>query len=996
MKKYLLLMLMVVVGTSLYAQQTRQLKDQAQNQTTSKTLTQLPKKANNGTEVATRPYKPTPFTAKAAGVVVGESKYDLQTNSSCQRRVIQDADGTSHVIWTMARKADFSDRGTGYNTVAADGTVGPIPTQRFDLDRTGWPDMSMLDNGRLISMAHFAGPSDPNNEGLQFSFRDPGDDSWTTTKVGHGLSSNTWVRTAAAGNNVYAICSQFGEQACDISGGLQFFRSSDGGDSWDLQGVCVDFMDEENMPDLGGDIYAIDARGDKVAFVTGNFQAALFMSEDRGETWTLTRLNDLEDPFFAGAEGQTIERPTVVSDGSYSLVIDNNDVVHVWYGRDVIVDDSVDEGWSWFPGNNAIMYWNSSWDAGTQPKALGKTVRQDADGDSIFEFDSDVYNPRAYFSNLVSMPSGGVDESGNLFLAFRSLVEGELDANEEYLSEVMMIKSTDGGASWEGPINVSNSPETEDVFPSIPARIKGDKIPVVFLSDNLASTNLQGADLNFDHDVVDNNIMYVEVSADEVVDPAEPNVTIPDITITAAFNAIEGCPYNDPGVTVLDYPDGELEPIVGGDLFDNLDNPGGCYDLIISAEDSDGNISNVSFVDDFGSCIDVFEDTQDPFIFLKPYEILDTDSGSFIVFDEAFADIDILVGSEWTRIGADIFDDAGPFGCVPDLTPIDNVDPNTPGTYEVCYEGVDNTGKLAETVCRTVNVISADVDAPVITLYDQEGNEVASGDTLFMEASQELWIDPGYFAFDRVDLDLTDAVEISGDEVNLQAFGTYNIEYNVSDAAGNATTASRVIVIADNKAPVLTIPGSAVDAWLCSTAFSFPNATAIDEVDGDLTDQMEILIELECDGVRCQVTEVPANVQGTLFLTYSSTDASGNVASGVKEYRLYDTSGGCPQWCDSDEAAACLSSIGIADDLLDSQIKLYPNPTTGIVSVDFADISGNVTVDVYDAAGKRVANEVAYSPRSIQLDITENPVGIYMVKVTTDEGTAMRKVVLDK
>ncbi len=1004
MKKYLLLLLMVTVGTGLYAQQARQLKNYAPKKvTTVEPAQQMPMSAFNGTEVTNRPYKATPFTAKAAGVKVGETKYDLQTNSSCQRRVVQDADGTSHVIWTMARKADFSDRGTGYNTVAADGTVGNIPTQRFDVDRTGWPDISILESGRLVSMAHFSGASDPNNEGLQFSYKDPGDDDWTSARIGHGLGSNTWVRTAAAGTTVYAICSQFGAQACDVSGGLQFFRSSDEGATWDLQGVCVDFMDEETVPDLGGDIYAIDARGDKVAFVTGASQAVLFTSEDRGETWTFKRLNEMENPFWSGAEGESLDY-TVVSDGSYSLVIDNNGVVHVWYGRELILDDDPAAGWSYFPGNTAIMYWNSSWADDVQPKALGKTVRQDADGDSIFFFDLQVYEARAYFSALVSMPSGGVDADGNLYLAFRSIVEGQFDANDQYLSEVMMVKSTDGGSSWVGPINVSNSAETEDVFPSIPARIQGDKIPVVYLSDMLASTNLQGADLGFDHDVVDNEVMFVEVGVDEIVDPENPAITAPQLLAAAFTTAIQGCAYSDPIVFAIDYPDGELEPELGGEVFDNLDNVGGCFDLIISVTDSDGLVESNEFTAEDELCVNIIADEQNPFIILNPYEILDTDSGTFIFSDPLFEDIDVVQGAEWTPLGADIFDDAAVFGCEPTLTFVGEVDTNTPGAYEICYEGVDFADKPAEPVCRTINVVPADVLAPELFLFDLEGNEMASGDTLFFEASQELWEDPGYQAFDRVDLNLTDSVSIGGDAVDLLAFGTYVVEYTVADAAGNSASATRVVVVADNKAPSLSIPGSKVDAWLCSQEFTFPNTTAFDEVDGELTDQLTLVIEMACeqaDGSICRVAidEVPANVQGTMFLTYTVSDASGNEASDYKEYRLYDTGGACPQWCETEEAVAAQEQVcitGIADDLLDSQIKLYPNPTTGIFNVELMDVAGNVQVDVFDAAGKRVANEMATNPRSIQLDITENPVGIYMIKVTTDEGTAIRKVILDK
>ena len=93
---------------------------------------------------------------------------------------------------------------------------------------------------------------------------------------------------------------------------------------------------------------------------------------------------------------------------------------------------------------------------------------------------------------------------------------------------------------------------------------------------------------------------------------------------------------------------------------------------------------------------------------------------------------------------------------------------------------------------------------------------------------------------------------------------------------------------------------------------------------------------------------------------------------------------------------------------LNSSIKIYPNPTTGKINVE---AEGVERIEVMDMQGKTIystviangvkqsahENEIAtgYRPRNDEIDLSQHPKGIYIIKVTTEKGVAVQKVVLE-
>ncbi len=83
--------------------------------------------------------------------------------------------------------------------------------------------------------------------------------------------------------------------------------------------------------------------------------------------------------------------------------------------------------------------------------------------------------------------------------------------------------------------------------------------------------------------------------------------------------------------------------------------------------------------------------------------------------------------------------------------------------------------------------------------------------------------------------------------------------------------------------------------------------------------------------------------------------------------------------------------IGITENAIDNKVAVFPNPTNGAVEVMLNDL-GTVELSVMDVTGRMVAAERT-SKLQHTLDISEQPAGIYMLTIRSEQGQTTRRIV---
>ena len=139
--------------------------------------------------------------------------------------------------------------------------------------------------------------------------------------------------------------------------------------------------------------------------------------------------------------------------------------------------------------------------------------------------------------------------------------------------------------------------------------------------------------------------------------------------------------------------------------------------------------------------------------------------------------------------------------------------------YVLTYNVRDRAGNQA--IPRTRNVTCIDTTQPVITLL---------GPSLVSQQGATPWVDPGWYANDTLNGNITAWVVVTGTVSVMRPAGTlFSLNYSVADAAGNqATPRTRYVQIIDTIPPVITLNGAVSVTQEAATPYVDAGATAWD------------------------------------------------------------------------------------------------------------------------------------------------------------------------
>ena len=238
-----------------------------------------------------------------------------------------------------------------------------------------------------------------------------------------------------------------------------------------------------------------------------------------------------------------------------------------------------------------------------------------------------------------------------------------------------------------------------------------------------------------------------------IIEGSGPDSEVPVISLNGAstINLNPGATYNELGATATDNVDGDISANinVGGDTVNT--NAIGTYELTYNVSDAAGN--------------DAVEVVR---------TVIVSDTAAPVITLIGAATINLNVGETYNELGATATDNFDG-NLTSSIVTTGTVNTNSAGTYLVNYNVIDSSGNAATQVTRTVNV-TADTTPPVIALVGASTLNLNIDDT---------YNEQGATATDNQDGNLTSSIVITG-TVNTSASGSYTVNYNVSDAAGNA------------------------------------------------------------------------------------------------------------------------------------------------------------------------------------------------------------------
>ncbi len=519
---------------------------------------------NDGTEIL--PFNhagvanhPKSQTQDFPDIILGNTLYDLQSNSSVGNRFIRNANGEMNVVWTTSQDngttgSPYPDRGSAYTHNYTGSWEGILSNDRIESKRTGWPCIARTASDKEVVLSHNTA-----DEKLQVTSRTPsGTGNWIedlTMLPSPIATGNWWPRIISGGadnNSLHALSITYpvgngGTIYNGQNGALCYSRSTNSGSTWDKVNVVLPEMDSSSFGGFGPDDYVMDSKGDIIAFVAGgNWNDLVLMkSLDNGDTWTKTTVfqNPLPQPhdartMLSDIDGDNVADTIYTNSGSMAVLIDNNNNCHVFFDLVRALDIAIADSSSYFPYVGAQLYhWKEGQAAYTQldPNDVAGVIARpvDTNGNDTLDFGgtpgSGSQFPFGLYNGvgLVAHPSAGIDANGIIYLAYSAFLEGSSDGDRAY-RHTYVISSVDDGDTWGEPFDIFTDVFSECVFGNMIRDVDG-YVRIVYQRDGAPGHNL-GTVPDPGNDVA-SDIVYVAVP----VENGSIGINDPEVNI-AGFN----------------------------------------------------------------------------------------------------------------------------------------------------------------------------------------------------------------------------------------------------------------------------------------------------------------------------------------------------------------------------------------------------------------------------------------------------------------------------
>ncbi len=283
--------------------------------------------------------------------------YDWQTNSGQITRTITWPDGIVNFAYTWASTTNYSDRGTCIGTYDSEKDEWLPLGGRIETERTGFGSIARYKENGIVVAAH-------TNDNLGIYIVED-KDHMEANSVSAALYTNNAdythpsVMTSGADRGIiHLAAAKFQGYEGDVYEPIRYWRSSDGGQTWDKEMVELPFTTAEYGINWGSNTYYwMETTADNRISLVINCSwsdGMVIYSDDNGETWERKVFYHHPDPFGTyPSEGWGFGYPRWTScqwnsNGELCMAYEWNG------GNDVAT--STDGGY--FPSMGGVAFWS--------------------------------------------------------------------------------------------------------------------------------------------------------------------------------------------------------------------------------------------------------------------------------------------------------------------------------------------------------------------------------------------------------------------------------------------------------------------------------------------------------------------------------------------------------------------------------------------------------------------------------------------------------------
>ena len=472
--------------------------------------------------------------------------YDWQSNAGAITRTIVWPDGKINFAYTMATSASYSDRGTGIGTYDAVNDQWIPSGGRVENEKTGFGSIARYGQNGIVVAAHTAMQCgiyiiDDKDNII--------DNSIPVASILDNTYEPTWPNVMTSGPNrniIHVVATAYDHVMIpgmeNVNQPILYFRSQDGGMTWDIQNFILPFMDANYGLSWGSNVcYWMETTDDNcLALVVNNpwSDGMVIYSYDNGDTWERKVFYKHPNPFgtfenmflyprWTSCQWDSQHHLHVLYEfggrsGEPSSTQYYFDIGGVAYWNEAMPYNENGTTQSAIPGNlipgqpfvmdSAYLYQDvyASWWHWPEPshemwpEYVGYLPALTDDGEwedpyqaVSFNID-DLTKHGNYSSGVCAFPIlCKVPDTDDLIAVWCAMDENNTDDNDNYYYKLFASYSYDGGNHWTDMVHLTNSSyfqSKECVYPQ--ATVVNNRLVIACQMDGATGTYVQSDDID--------------------------------------------------------------------------------------------------------------------------------------------------------------------------------------------------------------------------------------------------------------------------------------------------------------------------------------------------------------------------------------------------------------------------------------------------------------------------------------------------------------------
>ena len=189
--------------------------------------------------------------------------------------------------------------------------------------------------------------------------------------------------------------------------------------------------------------------------------------------------------------------------------------------------------------------------------------------------------------------------------------------------------------------------------------------------------------------------------------------------------------------------------------------------------------------------------------------------------------------------------------------------------------------------------------------------------------------------------------------------------------------------------------------WIDGNAYTADNNTAMFTLTNTAGCDSIVTLDLTINAVDITTTNVndtiTSNATGATYQWLDCDNAFAIITGKISQNFVATTNGNfavevTQNSCTDTSVCVNITTVGV-NDIKNTKVSIYPNPTKELINVNFGSVQGSVNYTLTSIEGRIIEQQQNVTENSIRIDLSNESKGIYLLKIDNNSSASVYRII---